>query len=166
MTQQVLIPLFIAIPACTNPLCPATGPHLVAEFGFDISSHSPDLHVAFHRLLRKEPHSGDLEKIARFQLCHGGAFSFIKEADGQVQCAGLCPNHCHAAKQADMLKARRTGMQDSDRQAMLSFQCQHGVRPVDTVVRGKFVRSRSTCPFADLAIQQGMIAASDVLNSI
>ena len=106
-----------------------------------------------------------LVKISLFELCHGGRFSFKVDAEGTVERVALCPYECHAIKQAELMKqAQRARLATWDRRALLSFRCSHGLCPFDTIVRGRFVRTREACPFSDLAIQQTMIDESDVFD--
>ena len=157
--------LFVTIPACTNPRCPLTEPHHIAEFGFGASTYSSGFQNAFLRLIQGQRLSDGLAKISLFELCHGGRFTFKVDAEGTVERVTLCHNDCHATKQAELMThARRAGLETWDRLALLSFRCSHGLCPFDTIVRGRIVRTRETCPFSDLAIQQKMIGETDVYD--
>ena len=157
--------LYVTVPACTNPRCPLTEPHHIAEFGFGASTYSSGFQNAFLRLILGQCLSDGLVKISLFELCHGGRFSFKVDAEGAVERVALCPHDCHATKQAELMRqAQRAGMETWDRRALLSFRCSHGICPFDTIVRGRFVRTREACPFSDLAIQQAMIGERDVFD--
>ena len=158
--------LYVTVPACTNPRCPLTVPHHVAEFGFGASTYCPGFQNAFLRLVQGQHLSDALVKISLFELCHGGPFSFKVDAEGTVERVTLCPYDCHATKQAELMyQAQRAGgLETWDRRALLSFRCSHAFCPFDTLVRGRFVRTRETCPFSDLAIRQTMIDERDVFD--
>ena len=165
MSSLPLQHLYVTVPACTNPRCPITAPHHVAEFGFGASTYSPGFQNAFLRLTQGQCLSDGLFKISLFELCHGGPFSFKIDAEGTVERVILCPYECHATKQAELMRqAQRSRLETWDRRALLSFRCSHGLCPFDTIVRGRFVRTREACAFSDLAIQQAMIDERDVFD--
>ena len=157
--------LYVTVPACTNPRCPITQPHHVAEFGFGASTYSSGFQEAFLRLAQGQRWNDGLVKISLFELCHGGPFSFKVDAEGTVERVALCPYGCHATKQAELMsQTQPAGLEMWDRRTLLSFRCGHGFCPFDTIVRGRFVRIREDCPFSDLAIQQTMIDERDVFD--
>ena len=165
MTLPQFPQIFTTVPNCTNPRCPITIPHPVAELGFGASTYCSKLHGAFLRLAQNQPLSGDLESFSLVELCHGGSFGFKIDANGPVSRTSLCPYNCHATKQAELLaQAQQAGLATWDCHTLLAFRCNHGLHPMEHTIRGRFVRIREDCPFSDLAIGQGMIADRDVFD--
>ena len=159
--------IYTTIPPCTNPRCPAPHPHGIAEFGFATHYSAPNLTAAYTRLQHHIPRSRDAEILALFTLCHGGAFNLKIDPKGDAERVGICPHDCHKSKQLELIQeAEKAGVKGWDRVALMQWECAHGMRPErDGVVeRGRFVRVRERCAFADLAVGQQMVREKDVFD--
>ena len=73
---------------------------------------------------------------------------------------------CHFGKLSEMeQEIRRLGFGGTvDLQALLMSICPCGVKPIDLVEKGRFVRVRDNCQFADTAIEQAMARDQDVFD--